>query len=214
MAANNTQQIINKINKNEGVTSIIEENYYTESGQASLPEKPSSISINTNKDSLQSELHTIDTDQVKNPSPTTSIIQNKRPISDTSSQNSPNLTKTALSHTNPEKEKTKKKPKIRSRSSSSTRLNENKHDVLKPVEDFFSNNDNTPINYLQFKFILEQSTNKKINIHSFCEQVNTDIKSIMNLVEEIRPQTNDRTMKSRLTKLLNLLFQVLPPQDK
>ncbi|KAL4091564.1 hypothetical protein QTP88_026231 [Uroleucon formosanum] len=90
---------------------------------------------------------------------------------------------------------------------------ENNDEALKLIELFFEENQNSPINFLQFKHILEQSTNKHINIHSLCQQVGIDIISLISLIEETRPNTTkDKTMKSRLTKFANLLFQVLPPQ--
>lgn len=87
----------------------------------------------------------------------------------------------------------------------STRLNENKEDILKPIEDLFSNNDNTPINYMQFKYTLNNPQTKK-SIYTHCKQFNTDVKSIINLVEEIRLMTIDKTIKSQLTKFSNLFF--------
>jgi hypothetical protein len=104
--------------------------------------------------------------------------------------------------------------KIRSRSNSSLRPGENNDEAFKPIELFFKDNQNSSINFIQFKHILEQSTNKYINIHSLCEQVKIDIISLINLIEEIRPNIIiDKAMKSRLTKFANLLFQVLRPQN-
>lgn len=152
----------------------------------------------------------MDSSQEPSPPNTTHTTQFKRQISDSSSQK----TKAPPSPSNPEKTKQKKKPKIRSRSNSSTRPGENNDDAFKPIELFFEDKQNSPINFLQFKHILEQSTNKHINIHSLCQQVEIDITSLINLTEAIRLNiTNDKAMKSRLTKFANLLFQVLPPQD-
>lgn len=85
-----------------------------------------------------------------------------------------------------------KKPKIRFRSSSSSRSEETKEEALKQIEVFFSNHQNSTIKYLQSKLILEQSTRKKINIHSLCEQVNSDSKTIMDFIKEMRPQINNK----------------------
>ncbi|KAE9543634.1 hypothetical protein AGLY_002434 [Aphis glycines] len=78
---------------------------------------------------------------------------------DTLSQKSPSKTKTPPSPSYLEKIKFLKKSKMRFRSNSSIRSVENRDEAFKPVEKFFDDNKNSPINFLQFKHILEQSTN-------------------------------------------------------
>jgi predicted amino acid-binding ACT domain protein len=73
----------------------------------------------------------------------------------------------------------------------------------------FSNN--SPITLCQFKYLLENYTNKNINIHSICKDINADITSLMLLVDQIRPKVTERTTKAQLTRLANFLFQALPP---
>lgn len=205
------------INKNNSETSNTEENHNTnlKSEQTLTLEKPNLNSITISNEHQQTNLST-DSFQEDLPSTTTPIIQTKRPISNTSSLKSPTQTlfPSLPSPTNIESIKSKnKKPKIRSRSNSSTRSNVNKEEALNPIENFFSDSINPPINFLQFKYILEQSISKHINIHTLCDQVNIDIKSLINLVEEIRPHIKERALKSRLTKFAHLLFQILPPED-
>lgn len=197
----------NIINTKDSATPYTEENQNIDLEQTPMLEKLNyTPQINV---SQQNNIHIMDSSQEHSPPNTTHTTQIKRPISNSS----PQKTKAPPSPSNPEKTKTKKKPKIRSRSNSSIRSGENKDEAFKPIELFFEDNQNSPINFLQFKHILEQSTNKHINIHSLCEQVKIDIISLMSLIEEIRPNIiNDKTMKSRLTKFSNLLFQVLPPQ--
>lgn len=195
-------------NTNDSETLYTEDNQNTYLEQTSTPEKLNyTPQFNEHQ---QNNSQIMDPSQEPFPPNTTHTTQIKRQISDSSSQKS----KAPPSPLNPEKIKIKKKPKIRSRSNSSTRPGENNDEAFKPIELFFEENLNSPINFLQFKHILEQSTNKHINIHSLCQQVGIDIISLISLIEEIRPNiTKDKTMKSRLTKFANLLFQVLPPQD-
>ncbi|KAL5239081.1 hypothetical protein ACI65C_006491 [Semiaphis heraclei] len=195
-------------NTNDSAIAYTEDNQNTYLEQTSSPEKLNyTPQINEHQ---QNNIQITDSSQELFTPNTTHTTQYKRQISDSSSQK----TKAPPSPQNPEKTKIKKKPKIRSRSNSSTRPVENKDEAFKPIELFFEENQNSPINFLQFQHILEQSTNKHINIHSLCQEVGIDIISLINLIEEIRPNiTNDRTMKTRLTKFANLLFQVLPPQD-
>jgi len=66
---------------------------------------------------------------------------------------------------------------------------------------------------LQFKYVLENYTNKNINIHTLCKDMDSKIPSLMQLIEDIRPKIDKTFLKTHLTKLGNLLFQVSPPQD-
>lgn len=52
-----------------------------------------------------------------------------------------------------------------------------------------------------------------MNIHTLFEDIGSNIPSILETIEKIRPLINDRSMKTKLTKLSNLLFQTQPPQD-
>lgn len=53
-------------------------------------------------------------------------------------------------------------------------------------------------------------TNKSINIHSLYEEVNVDIHILQKITEQVKPMITDRYIKTKLSKLLNLLFQTLP----
>jgi len=137
----------------------------------------------------------------------------KRPISDSSSLKtpiSPNILTSPT--TTPIKGKVIKKIKVRSRSNSVNRQEKNPEEELEPVVEFFTVNESLPITFLQFKHILNNFTNKSLNIHSLTEDVKIDIPSLMDLLDQIRKIVNDRSLKTRLTKLTNLLFQALPPQ--
>lgn len=137
----------------------------------------------------------------------------KRPLSDSSSLKTPVSPSILTSPTTtPIKGKITKKIKVRSRSNSVNRQEKNPEEELKPVVEFFTANESLPITFLQFKHILNNFTNKSLNIHSLTEDVKIDIPSLMNLLDQIRIIAKDRSLKARLTKLANLLFQALPPQ--
>lgn len=131
----------------------------------------------------------------------------KRPISETTSQKSSSSPKST-------QQPDKKKVKVLSRSNSLTNLNDTNDDInLKITEPFFSSSENnSSITYLQFKYIIENFGNKHINIHSLCENIDSNITTILETIEKIRPYIKDRSMKTKLTKLGNLLFKSQPPQ--
>lgn len=114
-------------------------------------------------------------------------------------------------NTTMKKEKTIKKAKIRSRSNLFHKAdNATPEEYSKPIEKFFTSNNNPPISYFQFIHILDNFTNKSINIHSFTEEVNIGITPLMDIIDQIRLLVSDRSLKSCLTKLENLLFQAQP----
>jgi len=136
----------------------------------------------------------------------------KRPLSDTNSPMSP-TSPTTSSGNFPIAQPDKKKPKVISRSNSliTTQAEASKIDIaLQPAEELFTSKLETPITFIQFKYILENFTNKSININSLCEEANIDNIVLMDLIEEVKKEIKDRTTKARLTKLSNLLFQAAP----
>lgn len=134
------------------------------------------------------------------------ISQTKRPISDTASQKS---LETLL--IGPTKQPESKKPKICSRSNSITITDDEKIDeALKPAEAFFSSSENISLPFNKFKYIVENFTNKSVNIRSLCDELKTDALVVMSIIEKIHPSIKNRSMKIKLTKLSNLLFQIMP----
>lgn len=81
------------------------------------------------------------------------------------------------------------------------------------MEEFFTYRDPSPITFLQLRYILDNFTIKSLNIHTLVENVNTDIISLMDLLDSIREIIKDRKLKTRLSRLAQLLFQTLPPQQ-
>lgn len=180
---------------------------WTQDSQSSEPTHPQNNIQN------QNQITTSHTNQISTPT----IDKSKRPISDTSSVKSHNLD-ISLNNINPDKNSNaniKKKPKIRSRSNSSNRIEENKdNDTLKLVEEVFLNNSEIQLTFNQFKYIIDNFSNKTINIHTLCKEVDTDITSLMGIIDKVRPKIENRNMKTKLTKLNNLLFQSLPPANQ
>ncbi|CAI6353978.1 unnamed protein product [Macrosiphum euphorbiae] len=133
----------------------------------------------------------------------------KRHFSENSSTTLPTSPPKANLNADRSRNSSKKAKVDRSRSNSSSKTADKISDGLKPAEDIFSNE--SPISLHQFKYVLENFTNKKLNIHNICKDINSDITSLMLLIDSIRPKVTERTTKSHLTKLANLLFQSLPP---
>ncbi|KAE9537358.1 hypothetical protein AGLY_006381 [Aphis glycines] len=80
---------------------------------------------------------------------------------------------------------TAKKAKVsRSRSNSSSKIADKLSMGVKPVEDLFSKD--PFISLCQFKYVIENYTNKNINIHSICKDINSDITSFMHLIDKIK----------------------------
>jgi len=113
-----------------------------------------------------------------------------------------------------ESKKNKKTPqdqiKKLKKSNSLENIATNSEDHLKSAQDLFTENEEINISFYQFKYIIENVSNKSINIHSLCEEVNVAIPSMLKTIEIVRPMINDRATKTKLTKLSNLLFQATP----
>lgn len=105
-------------------------------------------------------------------------------------------------------EPAKKQKKNSSLENIHSKLNEG----LKPVEGLFSNNIEIPLSFSQYIYIMENFTNKSINIHTLCDEVSVDVLTLQKITEQVRPLISDKATKTKITKLLNLLFQSLPLQ--
>lgn len=114
-----------------------------------------------------------------------------------------------------EKNKTKtnnKKPKLseRVKDYAPTKNSDPINEQLAPAEPIFATNDKISMTFTQFKYILENSSNKLINIYDLCKGAGTDINKLSETIELIRPSLVDRKIKTRITKLANTLFQFVP----
>jgi hypothetical protein len=145
--------------------------------------------------------------------------QNKRPASCTSPKSIPSVSMETDSHKEDmiSKKKTNndnKHKKIRTQSDSDqfTETPEHNNDKLDeqllPTIDAFT--EDAPIDYYQFKYIIESSTNKNINLNSLCEDSGISVATLHEFLETIRPKLTDRNIKTKLTKLSNLLFRIMP----
>ncbi|CAI6346072.1 unnamed protein product [Macrosiphum euphorbiae] len=81
-------------------------------------------------------------------------------------------------------------------------------DQLYPTLDSFT--ESAPINYYQFKHIVESSSNKNVNINALCDDSGISVSDLLDFLESIRPKLTDRNIKTKLTKLRNLLFRIMP----
>lgn len=85
-------------------------------------------------------------------------------------------------------------------------------DPFIPAQSLFLENKEINISFSQFKYILENFSNKTINIHTLCNEINVTLPTILRTIEMIRPMLNDRATKIKLIKLSNLLFQSTPQE--
>ncbi|KAL4097756.1 hypothetical protein QTP88_022478 [Uroleucon formosanum] len=138
--------------------------------------------------------------------------KNKIPLSETSSsQKSPTMsnTPTALTVTN---KHGIKKPKKNSLSNSFSQVQEsNMETSLKPAHEIFLNTNEDSLSLLQFQYLIENFSNKSINIHSLCKQVNSNIPSIINTIDKVYPKITDRALKFDQIDITNILKQIPTP---
>jgi hypothetical protein len=107
-----------------------------------------------------------------------------------------------------------KKPKIRSRSNSSTRIDTYINESLDPARDILSENDERYINFNTFKYIIENALEKNINIRELCKQADVTVKILSDTIDLVHPLVKDKKTKSRLTRISNLLFQIITPDEE
>lgn len=50
-------------------------------------------------------------------------------------------------------------------------------------------------------------------MRTLCEEIKIEIPTLMSLTEEAHKQIKNQSMKMRLTKFLNLLFQIIPTEQ-
>ncbi|KAL4099080.1 hypothetical protein QTP88_023569 [Uroleucon formosanum] len=107
-----------------------------------------------------------------------------------------------------------KHKKIRTQSDSDQFTETPEHNKDKLDEQLFPTLDafaeDAPIDYYQFKHIIEWSANKNINLNSLCEDSGISLVNLHEFLETIRPKLTDRNIKTKLTKLFNLLFRIMP----
>ena len=180
--------------------------------------------VNDTQDSNTDPTKTINPDNITNipnepikrppPSPTNSSAPSATQIHIDQKINvksdQPKTIRDKLLDSNKLKDKSLDSPKKIKKHSSLENLHTKLNEGLKPVEDLFSNNSEMPISYSQYIYIMENFSNKSINIHALCQEVNVDIHILQKITEQIKPMVTDRYIKTKLSKLINLLFQSLP----
>lgn len=110
---------------------------------------------------------------------------------------SPNQSKTHK--TNPTK-KTKLTP-------ATENFIENIDTHLLPIKSFFDNNKELPINYIQFRDIIEKVQSNP-DPELILEQYNISIKAMIDIIEKVRPKLQSNSSKIRFTRLHNELFKI------
>lgn len=98
-----------------------------------------------------------------------------------------------------------KKLKIRSQSNFPILTDDDiSDDPLNPAETLFSDDKSSPITYVQFKYLIESSSNKSVNTRTLCEETNIEIRTLMSLIKKAYTLIKNPRMKSKLTRFLNL----------
>lgn len=191
-------------------------------------EENSNENKNTNNENTVNN-HTKEQNKLSSNIDKTTLDQNKRSLSNSSTPFTSPTTQSHQSRSQTDKsfesedtitisstiKKKNKKPKIRSRSNSSSnnKNNESIDTQLEPCSYLFEHPTKIPINFNLFKYIVENSSNKKVNLKDLCNQFGTDIESLHKTIEIIRPHLKDQRIKIKMTKLSNLLFQIMPPTE-
>lgn len=110
--------------------------------------------------------------------------------------------------------KSNKKAKNRSSSTSSLQSTTDYIDEqLEIVSDIFTQNEDSLPNSTTFRYIIENFTNKNVNIHDLCKETGTNAFDLLKIAEKIKPLLTDRKLKIKITKLSNLLFQSMPNSE-
>lgn len=99
-----------------------------------------------------------------------------------------------------------KKSKTLIRSNSTEKLIENVNNHIEPARILLDNNKDINIDYDQIKNIIIniQGNSDPIDI---CKQYGTDTKTLLNTIELVRPVIKSQSLKNRLTRLSNKLFE-------
>ncbi|KAF0702175.1 CCHC-type domain-containing protein [Aphis craccivora] len=168
---------------------------------------PYNLNLSSNQQTPQSSSH--NKSEITKINSNAHCEPNKRPLSDNSSLTIPDSPTKVNLNADRSRNSSKKAKVDRSRYNFSTKTTDKISDGLKPAEDIFFND--STISFQQFKYVHENYTNKNLNIYNICKNINSDITSLMLLIDSIRPKITERTTKAQLTRLANFLFQALPP---
>lgn len=114
------------------------------------------------------------------------------------------------------KKQSNKKQRVRNRTtsdSSSITILDGLDEQLEPCYECLMQNPSTSISFKSLKYIIENFSNKNIKIHDLCNQVGTNVSELFDILENIHPTLTNRSIKIKVKKLSNLLFQLLPTED-
>jgi len=78
---------------------------------------------------------------------------------------------------------------------------------LLPIKSFFADNKELPIHYPQFRDIIEKAQSNE-DLEHICEQYNISIKTMIDIIEKVKPKLQSNSSKIRFTRLRNELFNI------
>lgn len=67
--------------------------------------------------------------------------------------------------------------------------------------------------FISVKYIIEYFANENINIPDLCKDSVTNAHNVLKIGEKIKPLLTDRSLKTKITKLSNLLYQSMVHTD-
>lgn len=110
-------------------------------------------------------------------------------------------------------DKSNKKSNNRSSSTSSTQsTTDSIVEQLEIASDVFTQYKDSLPNSETFRYIIENFTNKNLNIHELCKEAGTNASDLRKMAEKVKPLLTDRKLKIKITKLSNL-FQSMPNSE-
>lgn len=78
---------------------------------------------------------------------------------------------------------------------------------LLPFKNFFAHNKELPIDYPQFRDIIEKAQSNE-DLEYICEQYNISIKTMIDIIEKVKPKLQSNSSKIRFTRLHNELLNI------
>jgi hypothetical protein len=77
----------------------------------------------------------------------------------------------------------------------------------------FQNNDSS-IDLISFIYILENFSNKNLNIHDLCNNIRSKATAVLDMAKKVIPLMMDKKTKSKINRLTKLLFQSIPHSEE
>jgi len=100
-----------------------------------------------------------------------------------------------------------KKPKVRTSTSSNDSFYSNIDEWLDPTQDFFDSNSEISLTFNQFKDFFENAQGYT-DLGNLCAEYQTSPENIIKIIKTIHPVVTTKSIKNRLTRLLNALKKI------